>query len=128
MPINSSPKTEATAKPSTAKEFADRIPSAIGTKAAYGEQVDLDGTKLIPVAYSVFGFGAGEGSGGGSDGEHGDGVGGGAGGVSIPVGAYISRDGEVRFEPNPIALIVVGVPFVWVAGRAFARIIRALKR
>ena len=37
-------------------------------------------------------------------------------------------DGYTRFEPNVIALLAVSVPFVWVAGRALARIIRALKK
>ncbi|MGV1035097.1 MAG: hypothetical protein ACOYBP_07795 [Microbacteriaceae bacterium] len=102
--------------------LSDKVPAALGTKAAYGEQVDLDGTKLIPVAYSAFGFGGGEGTGAE------EGVGGGGGGASIPIGAYISRGGDVRFEPNLIALLAVGIPFVCVAGRALARVIRALKR
>ena len=120
--------------PTTAKntdalhDLAAKVPASIGTQVAYGEQVDLDGTKIIPVAYAAFGFGAGEGTDkGGSQGGT-EGSGGGGGGVSIPVGAYISRHGNVRFEPNLIALLVVGVPFVWVAGRALARVVRALKR
>lgn len=108
--------------------LSDKIPAALGTKAAYGEQVDLDGTKLIPVAYSAFGFGGGEGSGTDKAGEAGEGNGGGGGGASIPIGAYISRGGDVRFEPNLIALLAVGIPFVCVAGKALARVIRALKR
>ena len=108
--------------------LSDKIPASLGTKAAYGEQVDLDGTKLIPVAYSAFGFGGGEGSGTDKAGEAGEGNGGGGGGASIPIGAYISRGGDVRFEPNLIALLVVGIPFICVAGKALSRVIRALKR
>lgn len=110
------------------QNLSDKIPTALGTKAAYGEQIDLDGTKLIPVAYTGFGFGAGEGNGSDASGESGEGSGGGGGGVSIPVGAYVSRGGDVRFEPNIIALLAVGIPFVCVAGKALSRVIRALKR
>ena len=56
------------------------------------------------------------------------GPGGGAGGWSAPVGAYITRDGVTRFEPNLITLLVVATPFVCFAGRAIARIIKALKK
>lgn len=85
----------------------------------------------MPVAFTSYGFGGGEGGGeGGSDGDnlHGEGSGGGGGGISAPVGAYVTRDGYTRFEPNIIALLVVGVPFVCVAGRALARVIKALKK
>ena len=56
------------------------------------------------------------------------GSGGGGGGVAIPVGAYIRKGDDLRFEPNIISLVAVGIPFVWVAGRALSRVIRALKR
>ena len=36
--------------------------------------------------------------------------------------------GAARFEPNVISLLAVGIPFVWVSGKAIARIIRAIKR
>ncbi|MFA5608047.1 MAG: spore germination protein GerW family protein [Leucobacter sp.] len=108
------------------KQIADTV-TKVGVGSAYGEPVELDGTTIIPVAVTSYGFGAGEG-GGGVDDATGEGSGGGGGGLSIPVGAYVSRDGTTRFEPNLIALLAVGVPFVCVAGRALARIIRALKK
>jgi hypothetical protein len=83
-----------------------------------------------------FGFGAGS-EGGVDDGE-GDGddreesgasaSGGGGGGMAIPVGAYVTENGRARFEPNLISLLAVSIPFIWVSGRALARVIRALKR
>ena len=91
-----------------------------GVKSAYGEQQDVDGVKLIPVAVTWSGFG------GGSD-EVGNG-GGAGGGYAIPVGAYVGRGGDLRFEPNPIALLAVAVPFLFVAGRAISRVIRVLKK
>jgi hypothetical protein len=48
--------------------------------------------------------------------------------VSLPIGAYVKSGGTARFEPNVIALLAVGVPFLIVAGRALARVIRALKK
>jgi hypothetical protein len=97
-----------------------RQSASFGVKSAYGEQQDIEGIRLIPVALIWTGFG------GGSD-EAGNG-GGGGGGYVIPVGAYIRRGDDVRFEPNIVALLAVAVPFVFIAGRALSRVIRALKK
>jgi hypothetical protein len=91
-----------------------------GVDSAYGEQQDVDGVRLIPVAATWHGFGGGSDDTGNS--------GGGGGGASVPVGAYIRRGDDVSFEPNVIALLAVGIPFLWVAGRALSRVIRALKK
>jgi hypothetical protein len=98
------------------KQFA-----SLGATTVYGEQQDLDGVRIIPVALAWSGFGGGEDPNSG-------GAGGGGGGVVIPIGAYIRVGDDVRFEPNLVSLLAVGVPFVWVAGKALSRIIRALKR
>lgn len=105
------------------KQIADTVTS-VGVHAAYGAPVELDGATIIPVACASYGFGSGE----GGNVEAGEGSAAGGGGLAIPVGAYVSRDGFTRFEPNTIALLAVGIPFVWVAGRALARVVRALKR
>lgn len=94
--------------------------ASFGVKSAYGEQQDVDGIRLIPVALSWSGFGAGEDDNGNS--------GGGGGGFAIPLGAYVRKGDDLRFEPNLVSVLAVGIPFLWVAGRAFSRIIRALKR
>lgn len=94
--------------------------AGLGVAGVYGEQQDVDGIRMIPVALTSTGFG------GGSD-EAGNG-GGGAGGAAIPIGAYIRRGDDLRFEPNVISLLAVGIPFVWVAGHVFVRVIRALKK
>lgn len=109
------------------KQIADTV-SSVGVHAAYGDPVDLDGTSIVPVAIASYGFGAGEGGGEDEDSHHGEGSGGGGGGFACPVGAYVTRDGYTRFEPNTIALLAVGIPFIWVAGRAVARVVRSLKR
>ncbi|GGF31970.1 hypothetical protein GCM10010922_03850 [Microbacterium sorbitolivorans] len=105
--------------PNIAMELG-KISGNLGVTAAYGEQQDLDGVKVLPVAATWSGFG------GGSD-ESGNG-GGGGGGFSLPIGAYIRRGSEFRFAPNPVTLVAVLVPFVCVAGRALGYVIKCLKK
>ncbi|WP_431221045.1 spore germination protein GerW family protein [Leifsonia xyli] len=104
-------------------KLADTL-SASGIKSVYGEPVVVDGTTIVPVAAVQFGFG------GGSAGDGGDEApgGGGGGGWAVPFGAYLSDETGVRFRPNIITLLAVGIPFVWVAGHAWSRVIKALKK
>lgn len=111
--------------PQLSLELAKTLLST-GVKTTYGDPVVIDDTTVIPVAYQAFGFGAGEGENSSKDPHAGSG--GGGGGVSIPFGAYVKRGDDFRFEPNPVTLILVGIPFVLVAAKGLARIIRALKR
>ncbi|MET0955533.1 MAG: hypothetical protein ABWY68_06240 [Cryobacterium sp.] len=96
---------------------------SIGVTSAYGDPVQIEGVTIIPVALVQYGFG-----GGGEGGDEEGAAGGGGGGMAIPIGAYVKSGGAARFEPNVISLLAVSIPFVWVAGKAVARIIRALKR
>jgi uncharacterized spore protein YtfJ len=100
-------------------QLAETIKS-FSVEAVYGEPREIEGTTVLPVALLAYGFG-----GGGSDEE---GEGGGGGGYTWPVGAYIGDSLGVRFQANPVALLAVGIPFVWVTGKALSRIIRALKK
>lgn len=111
--------------PQLSLELAKTLLST-GVKTTYGDPVVIDDTTVIPVAYQAFGFGAGEGE--NASKEPHAGSGGGGGGVSIPFGAYVKRGEDFRFEPNPVTLILVAIPFVLVAAKGLARIIRALKR
>lgn len=111
-------------------DLADRV-AGVGVRTSYGEPVDVGGTTVIPVALGTYGFGAGGGSGEGDVGDnrqgHGEGYGGGGGGFSVPLGAYVGRGADVRFEPNLIGLVLVATPFVYVLGKSLRWIIRALK-
>ncbi|GAB3599450.1 hypothetical protein [Microbacterium tumbae] len=109
--------------PNIAVELGNQA-AAFGVKSAYGEPQDVDGASITPVALTVAGFGGGAAEGG----ESGGGEGGGGYGLSIPLGVYVRREEGLRFEPNIVSLLAVGIPFVWVAGRALARVIRALKK
>ena len=93
--------------------------ATFGVKSAYGESVEIDGVSVTPVALTWSGFGAGNAEGS---------EGGGGGGVAIPLGVYVRREEGLRFEPNIVTLLAVAIPFVCVAGRALARVIRALKK
>lgn len=98
-----------------------------GVKASYGEPIELGDTTVIPVSFSQFGFGGGQGP--DEEGEESSNAGaGGGGGISIPVGAYVKQGDSFMFQPNPVTLLVAAVPFVFFAGRALSRIIRALKK
>ncbi|APZ34366.1 hypothetical protein BOH66_09000 [Microbacterium aurum] len=105
--------------PNLALELGKQAAS-LGVSSVYGEQQDVDGIRLVPVALSWSGFGAGE--------DEDRGSGGGGGGFAVPLGAYIRKGDDLRFEPNLVSLVAVAIPFVWVAGRALSRVIRALKR
>lgn len=104
--------------PNIVVELGNQVAS-LGVKSAYGEPIDVDGISVTPVAMTVAGFGGGT-----ADAAEG----GGGGGASIPLGVYVRREEGLRFEPNLITLLAVGIPFVWVAGRALTRVIRALKK
>ena len=96
---------------------------SIGVKSAYGDPIQVEGVTLVPVALVQYGFG------GGDAGETAASAGGGGGGgISIPIGAYVKSGGTVRFDPNIVSLLAVAIPFLWVAGHALSRIIRAVKR
>lgn len=94
--------------------------TTFGVNAVYGEQQDVDGVRIIPVALTWSGFGGG--------GDESGNSGGGGGAYAVPVGAYIRKGDDLRFEPNLVSLIAVAVPFVFFAGRALSRVIRALKK
>lgn len=104
--------------PNIVVELGNQVAS-LGVKSAYGEPIDVDGVSVTPVAMTVAGFGGGTAD---------TGEGGGGGGASIPLGVYVRREEGLRFEPNLITLLAIGIPFVWVAGRALTRVIRALKK
>jgi hypothetical protein len=46
----------------------------------------------------------------------------------VPFGGYVCVETGVRLRPNLMRLLAIGIPFVWVAGHAWSRVIRALKK
>ncbi len=113
--------------------LADSVPGW-GAKLSYGEPQKVDGVELVPVAFVAFGFGAGEGGigpsapGDGAESEGGHGAGGGGGGASIPLGAYIGGPDGLRFRPNPVVLLALGISVIGALGVSISAIIAATKR
>jgi uncharacterized spore protein YtfJ len=103
-------------------KLADSVKSSTGVHVAYGDPVKLGDTTLIPVALGWSGFGGGE-----SRNESFPTSGGGGGGAAIPIGAYVSDSAGTRFEPNPIALLVVAVPFVGAVTTGVALVVRSFR-
>lgn len=104
--------------PTNTKDLADSS-ADFGVRSAYGESIEVDGVRFTPVALTISGFGNGQAK---------DADGAAGGGIAIPLGVYVHREEGLRFEPNAVTFLVVAIPFVCVAGRALARVIRALKR
>jgi uncharacterized spore protein YtfJ len=76
-------------------EAISKARDALTVRRVYGEPYERDGTTVIPAAA----ISGGAGGGGGEDAEGGTGSGAGFGLSSRPVGAYVVKDGEVRWEP-----------------------------
>ncbi|GAA1057064.1 hypothetical protein GCM10017608_09200 [Agromyces luteolus] len=104
-------------------ELADKV-AGVGVRTSYADKVEIGGAEVVPVALGAYGFGGGA----GTDDEQNEGSGGGGGGWSVPLGAYVGRGGDVRFEPNVLGLLIVSIPLVVVTGKALRMVIRALKK
>jgi uncharacterized spore protein YtfJ len=109
-----------------------------GAKLAFGESTTVAGHEVVPAALVIFGFGGGGGSGtwpdkgAGSEAlgeEHGqgEGSGGGGGGYVLPLGAYVGGPDGLKFQVNPVTMIIASVPLVTALGWALVRIINASK-
>jgi uncharacterized spore protein YtfJ len=107
---------------------------ALTARKVFGEPYEQDGVTVIPAA--VLRGGVGGGGGRNEQGEHGEG--GGFGLIARPAGAYVIKDGVVRWRPafdlNRTIGLVAGVAAVWVvavgrrssaAGRDDAQYVRA---
>jgi uncharacterized spore protein YtfJ len=89
-------------------ELLTKARDVLTVRQVVGEPHERDGVTVIPVAHIRGG------GGGGDDGIAGEGRAGPAGGGGFgldarPVGAYVLRDGDVRFEPAvDLTRIIVG--------------------
>ena len=97
-------------------ELMKRVGENLSVQRAFGSAYEKDGVYLIPVALV-----AGGGGGGGSPiasahpeaddlaASNDDAAGAGFGGVVLPVGAYVIKDGDVRWVPAVnVTLIALG--------------------
>ncbi|MFC8527367.1 spore germination protein GerW family protein [Nocardia sp. NPDC057227] len=78
-----------------ANEILAVATDSMTVRRVYGEPIERDGVLVIPAA-AVSG-GGGSGGGAKADGEHGEGTGFGL--SAKPVGAFVIKDGTVRWRP-----------------------------
>lgn len=78
----------------TVQEIMTQAKDTMSVKRVFGEPFETDGVTVIPAAAIAGGAGGGE---GGQSGEHGSGGGFGLG--AKPAGAYVIKDGAVRWQP-----------------------------
>lgn len=112
------------------QRLADAVPGW-GARVAYGDKTTVDGKEIIPVAIATWGFGAGEGSGSvpESDGPvagTGEGSGGGGGGLALPIGAYVTGEDGLEFEPNPVAVLIAATPAIVAIAASVACVIATI--
>jgi uncharacterized spore protein YtfJ len=101
-------------------ELPDRIGQLrdmISIKVVYGDPIERDGVTVIPAAIVV-----GGGGGGGGQGPEGSGEGIGYGLWARPIGAYVIRDGNVRWEPaiDPMVVLMAA----WIGLRTLRSLLR----
>jgi uncharacterized spore protein YtfJ len=104
----------------TVREAMDRARDAITVRRVFGDPYERDGVTVIPAA-SV--RGAAGGGGGGDDMDNG----GGGTGFTLsarPAGAYVIRDGEVRWQPAIDVTRLAGYAMVLAATLALRSVLR----
>jgi uncharacterized spore protein YtfJ len=86
---------------------------AITVKRVYGKPYETNGVTVIPAARV-----SGAGGGGGGEGRQGEGSGSGSGfGLGArPVGAYVIRGDDVRWEPAIDVVQILGIGFPMLLG------------
>jgi uncharacterized spore protein YtfJ len=78
-------------------EMLNKAQDSVTVRRAFGEPTTQDGVTVIPVARIGGGGGGGVGK---QEGDRpGEGSGGGFGIGAVPVGAFVIKDGEVRWQP-----------------------------
>lgn len=105
------------------EELMARAAKPIDARMVYGEPVERDGVTVIPAARVIGGGGGGD-----AEDRHGrHGEGGGLGLIARPVGAFVIRDGDARWEPAvDINRVFVAVTTVLVtAAIVVGRILRS---
>ena len=92
--VTPAPDAKAAAEsPQGALAFIERARDVLTVRRVFGDPIERDGVTIIPAA-KVRG-----GGGGGGEGPDGRGSGGGFGVSATPAGAYVIKNGTVRWEP-----------------------------
>jgi uncharacterized spore protein YtfJ len=111
--------------PSAVRELVERARTMMTVERVFGAPVERDGVTVIPAAAVRGGGGGGGGGGENARGEEGSGEGLGFGLTARPVGAFVVKDGGVRWEPafdlTQIVVASVGVALAAVVTRLFVK-------
>jgi uncharacterized spore protein YtfJ len=98
-------------------ELLSRATESVKARMVYAEPVEKDGVTVIPAAQIIGGGGGGD-----ADKDGTRGVGGGLGLIARPVGAFVIKDGEVRWEPAvDLNRLITAIGAVAVTGLFVAR-------
>jgi len=97
--------------------IGDLLSTTLTARTVYAEPVEKDGVTVIPAALVMGGGGFGT----GHDKNGGKGEGGGMGVVARPVGAFVIKNGEVRWRPAIDVNRLIGAAAVCAALIAFVR-------
>jgi uncharacterized spore protein YtfJ len=93
--VTPAPDEKAAAEsPQGALAFIERARDVLTVRRVFGDPIERDGVTIIPAAKV-----RGGGGGGGGEGPDGRGSGGGFGVSATPAGAYVIKNGTVRWEP-----------------------------
>jgi uncharacterized spore protein YtfJ len=91
----------------TIDELLAKATAGLNAGRAFGPVIERDGCVVIPVAFVAGGGGGGDAL-EGPEGTAGA-TGGGVGGVTWPIGAYVIKDGNVRWVPAvDVTVIALG--------------------
>jgi uncharacterized spore protein YtfJ len=106
------------------------VRESMSAQAVVAEPIRQDGLTIVPVARISGGGGGGGGTGPGQAGEEGSGTGAGFGLSSRPVGAFVVKDGAVRWHPAiDVNRIILGGQIVAVVALLTIRaIVKARRR
>lgn len=105
------------------ERLLDSARDSLTVKRVYGEPIECDAVRVIPAAQIRGGAGGGGGTGPGADEAQGGGGSGGGFGVNArPAGAFVVKDGDVRWQP------AVNRERVAIAGMVLAAVIALVVR
>ncbi|GAA4690629.1 spore germination protein GerW family protein [Phytohabitans rumicis] len=108
-------------------DLLSNVRESMTARSVVAEPIVRDGLTVVPVARISGGGGGGGGTGPGTAGEEGTGTGAGFGISSRPVGAFIIKDGAVRWRPAiDVNRIIIGAQVVAVVALlTFRAIVKA---
>jgi uncharacterized spore protein YtfJ len=115
-----------------ASEILEKARDTLTVRRVFGEPIEREGTMVVPVARVRGGAGAGEGEGqtpSAEEGRVGGGRGGGWGADARPVGVFVIRNGDVRWQPAlDVNRVILGGQVAFVISLLVLRSVLRMRR